>query len=105
MSPDRIKLIMDRLNQKVTKPQFFDSFKTQRDNLGKVDIASGYIARKAISASNILAEKTIDIDIHDEAAWGGLVSRGTLATEMIPMMIKIQSASRRKLPSVDRHSV
>lgn len=82
-----------RLSQKVMKPQFFDSFRTERDNVGKLDIASAHIAKKAVTASNVLAEKPLNLN-SDQAAWGGILPRSSLVTEMIPMMIKIQSASK-----------
>lgn len=77
------------------KPHFFDAYRTERDNSAKLDIATAYIASKSITSSNILAERPLDVEMN-QAPWGGLVSRSTLVTEMIPMMIKIQSASKRK---------
>lgn len=85
-----------RSHQKIIKPQFFEMYRAERDNVSKLDIASGHIAKKAVTASNVLAAKDTNADI-DQAAWGGLDTRSTLATELIPMMIKIQAASRRKL--------
>jgi cell cycle checkpoint protein len=87
-----------RTNQKITKPQFFDKYKKERTNISNLDTASGYIVKKAVHASVALSDKPLDAETN-EPAWGGLHTRFNLATEMIPMMIKIQNASGSKLCS------
>ena len=90
---------MYRTNQKITKPQFFESYKSERTNISNLDIASAYITKKAIQSSVALSEKDFNSQAN-EGVWGGLHSRFNLAVEMIPMMIKIQNASGSKFNSL-----
>lgn len=85
-----------RTNQKITKPQFFESYKSERTNISNLDIASAYITKKAANSSIALSEKPFDTS-STEGVWGGIHSRYNLAVEMIPMMINIQNASGSKL--------
>jgi hypothetical protein len=87
--------LTDRTNQKITKPQFFESYKSERTNISNLDIASAYITKKAVQASITLSEKPLHTPA-SEGVWGGLQSRFNLAVEMVPMMIKIQNASGSK---------
>jgi len=89
---------MYRTNQKITKPQFFESYKSERTNISNLDIASAYITKKAIQSSLALSERDFNTPA-SEGVWGGLQSRFNLAVEMIPMMIKIQNASGSKSAS------
>jgi hypothetical protein len=93
---------MSRTNQKITKPQFFESYKSERTNISNLDTASAYITKKAIQSSITLAEKDFTTPT-SEGVWGGLHSRFNLAVEMIPMMIKIQNASGSKSKASLRH--
>jgi cell cycle checkpoint protein len=88
-----------RTNQKITKPQFFESYKSERTNISNLDVASAYITKKAIQSSIALSEKDFTTPAN-EGVWGGLQSRFNLAVEMIPMMIKIQNASGSKYTSM-----
>lgn len=83
-----------RTQQKIIKPRFFEAYRTERDNLVHLDTAAGYIAKKAVASSVLLAEKD-QHDGDDEAAWGGMASKLVLTTELIPMMVQIQGLSRR----------
>jgi cell cycle checkpoint protein len=60
--------------------------------VSNLDTASAYIVKRAVQASVALSNKPLDAST-SEAAWGGLHTRFNLATEMVPMMIKIQNAS------------
>ena len=82
---------------KVTKPQFFQSYKDQRKNNDLVDVASAYVTKKAVAASNILAEQTsFAVDKQtDLGAWGGMMSQSVLAAEVLPMMVKMQDLTAR----------
>ncbi|KAK4685335.1 cell cycle checkpoint protein, partial [Tremellales sp. Uapishka_1] len=84
-----------RNKQKVLKPQFFEAFRSERDNAQLLNTATGYMVTKGIAASTLLSER----DFHEEgeAPWGGMLGKSALAGEMIPMMVKIQSASLRPL--------
>lgn len=84
-----------RTNQKITKPQFFESYKSERTNISNLDVASAYITKKAVNSSIALSEKPLDAPSTD-GVWGGIHSRYNLAAEMVPMMIKIQNASGSK---------
>ena len=96
---DHVMGLIYRTNQKITKPQFFESYKSERTNISNLDIASAYITKKAIQSSIALSEKDFDTPT-SEGVWGGLQSRFNLAVEMIPMMIKIQNASGSKFTSM-----
>jgi hypothetical protein len=95
----RVIGLMYRTNQKITKPQFFESYKSERTNISNLDVASAYITKKAIQSSIALSEKDFTTPAN-EGVWGGLQSRFNLAVEMIPMMIKIQNASGSKSTSM-----
>ena len=76
------------------KPQFFEAFRQERENLGSLDLAAGHLAKKGVHTSIKLAsEKEIDDDL---TPWGGVSSRSVLSTELLPMMIKIQALSSRE---------
>jgi cell cycle checkpoint protein len=79
-------------HQKVIKPQFFQSFREERDNGGLLDTAAGHIAKKGVAASISLSERSFRTTV-DEPAWGGVPSKLVLATELVPMMVKIQGLS------------
>jgi len=96
---ERVIGLMCRTNQKITKPQFFESYKSERTNVSNLDIASAYITKKAIQSSVALSEKDFNSPA-SEGVWGGLHSRFNLAVEMVPMMIKIQNASGSKSTSL-----
>lgn len=79
-------------NRKVTKPQFFESYRTERDNSALLDVAAGYMARKAVASHP-------DSPSHEgdgAASWGGMASRAVLATELVPMAVKIQHLTNSK---------
>ncbi|KAK8869618.1 hypothetical protein IAR55_000185 [Kwoniella newhampshirensis] len=84
-----------RKSQKVIKPQFFEAYRTERDNLVALDSATRYTIKKGIVASNILADGNANDEIL--APWGGLVSKTVMAGELVPMMVKIQSTTKRPL--------
>lgn len=87
----RLELI-SRNHQKVIKPQFFSSFRSERENLAHLDTAAGYMAKKAAIASNKLSEMSSS---NGEASWGGIPSKLVLSTELVPMMVKIQNLTSR----------
>lgn len=74
----------------MVKPQFFESYHTERANTSLLDVATGHLARKAVSASIAYADGEAD----DGPPWGGTESKLVLATETVPMAVKIQSLSR-----------
>lgn len=81
----------------MTKPQFFDSYRTERDNNALLDVAAGYMARKAVTSHT---EPSVNADAGARAAsWGGMASRGVLATELVPMAVKIQSLTNSERAS------
>lgn len=84
-----------RANQKVTKPQFFDSYRLERSNASLLDVARGHFAKKAVASSVDWADGLVD----DENAvpWGGLLSKDILAREFVPMAVKVQTLSKREL--------
>jgi len=84
------KLTGRRNQQKILKPQFFERYRLERENLALLDTAAAHIAKKAIAASLALSELQLST-ASEEAPWGGLSSKSTLASELVPMMIKIQS--------------
>jgi cell cycle checkpoint protein len=91
---NRLVKLIARRNQKVVKPQFFESYKTQRDNLDLLDAAASYMTKKAVTASVKLSERPLSEN--DEGVWGGMPTKTVLATELVPMMVKIQNLSSRK---------
>ncbi|WWC60908.1 uncharacterized protein I303_103484 [Kwoniella dejecticola CBS 10117] len=85
-----------RRSQKATKPQFFESYKLERDNTSALDHVAGYITKKGISASNAFANG----EARDEGVWGGMYDKRVLAGELVPMMVKLQILSAKPiLPS------
>lgn len=78
----------------MVKPQFFDSFKVQRGNLDLLDTAASYITKKAVTASVKLSERPLSES--NEGVWSGIPTKIVLATELVPMMVKMQSLSKRK---------
>jgi cell cycle checkpoint protein len=88
-----------RNHQKVLKPQFFEAYRRERDNVSALDAAIGYIVKKAVTVSEALAEKPLHTET-DMAVWGGVPSRQDLAVELVPMMIKIQALTRSELRSI-----
>ncbi|CAK9784093.1 hypothetical protein CC85DRAFT_268159 [Cutaneotrichosporon oleaginosum] len=84
-----------RSNQKVTKPLFFEAFRNERDNGKRLDEAAAHMAKKVIASGTAVADGTLDPE--HGLAWGGLLSKRTLACEVIPEAIRIQSAGRRLL--------
>ncbi len=87
---------MKRNNQKILKPQFFEAFRQERENGELVDIASGYITGKAVRRS-VRLEHDDELQYHPDdvqregSVFGGILSKVVLATEMIPMLVKIQN--------------
>lgn len=81
----------------MTKPQFFQSFKDQRKSSDLVDVASAYVTKKAVTASNVLAEHDANQGDAGLGVWGGMASQGVLAAEVLPMMIKMQGLTSRTL--------
>ncbi|WVQ69872.1 uncharacterized protein L199_008094 [Kwoniella botswanensis] len=77
-----------RKSQKVVKPQFFESFRLERDNISSLDHVAGYITKKGVIASNAFADGGAH---HDLGVWGGMVNKRVLVGERVPMMVKIQS--------------
>jgi cell cycle checkpoint protein len=90
----------DRNHQKILKPEFFEKFSTERTNLALLDSAAGYLARKAMASSGALSELRLDDDSRGHAPWGGMLSKGVLAGEVLPMMIKLQGMTKREQTSV-----
>jgi cell cycle checkpoint protein len=86
----------------VIKPHFFASYRTERDNLGHLDTAAGYLAKKAVAASTRLSERSLD-EATEDAPWGGVPTKITLATELVPMMVKIQSLTRSEDATLHQH--
>ena len=86
-------LLTGRNHQKVVKPQFFAAFKAQRDNVELLDTAASYITKKAVAASVKLSNRPLHES--DDGVWGGMPTKAVLATELVPMMVKIQSLSSR----------
>lgn len=85
---------MPRSSQKVTKPQFFEAFRNERDNGKRVDEAAAHLAKKVVASSTAVADGTLD-PAH-APVWGGLLPKATLACEVIPEAIKIQAFGRRE---------
>ncbi|EJT50597.1 RAD17 isoform 4 [Trichosporon asahii var. asahii CBS 2479] len=77
----------------VTKPQFFESYRTERDNGALLDVAAGYMARKAVASHPDWPSNEGD----GAASWGGMASRAVLATELVPMAVKIQHLTNNPL--------
>ncbi|RSH93942.1 Cell cycle checkpoint protein rad17 [Saitozyma podzolica] len=84
-----------RKHQKILKPEFFEKFSTERTNLALLDSAAGYLARKAMASSVALSELRLDDDSRGHAPWGGMLSKGVLAGEVLPMMIKLQGMTKQ----------
>lgn len=94
-----------RNHQKILKPQFFESYRKERDNKSLLDVAAGYTAKKAVAACNAAFDNPGgNIDTHRRAgetegegqdSWGGVASKGVLAMELVPMMVKIQGLTNR----------
>jgi cell cycle checkpoint protein len=61
-----------------------------------LDSAAGYLARKAMVSSVALSELRLDDDSKGHAPWGGMLSKGVLAGEVLPMMIKLQGMTKRE---------
>lgn len=62
-------------------------------------MAAAYLAKKAVAACKPLIEIDLDQDGPEgTAAWGGFVSRKILAGELVPMLVKMQGLTDRKLP-------
>ncbi|BEJ12354.1 hypothetical protein CspHIS471_0208140 [Cutaneotrichosporon sp. HIS471] len=84
-----------RSNQKVTKPQFFETFRNERDNGKRLDEAAAHMAKKIVASSTAVADGILDPE--QAPVWGGLLPKVTLACEVIPEAIKIQAFGRRPL--------
>ncbi|ORX33735.1 Rad17 cell cycle checkpoint protein-domain-containing protein [Kockovaella imperatae] len=85
-----------RNRQKIVKPQFFESYRLSRINTDKLNYGAAYLTKKAIAASAKLAGAGGAPSV-DDPPWGGMIPKDVIATEMLPMMIKIQSASKTPL--------
>ncbi|WVW82874.1 hypothetical protein I302_104886 [Kwoniella bestiolae CBS 10118] len=83
-----------RRSQKVVKPQFFESFRLERDNTSALDHVAGYITRKGVAAGNAFADGGPSDVV---GVWGGTVNKRVLAGELVPMMVKIQGLSGHPL--------
>ncbi|KAL7424215.1 RFC checkpoint protein Rad17 [Cryptotrichosporon argae] len=90
-----------RKSQKVVKPQFFEAYCAERDNTALLDSAAGYLTKRAV-ASSVALSGFGNGRAQAEAPWGGLLSRAVLVTEVVPMAVKIQSASKPILPASTR---
>lgn len=82
------------MSQKVTKPQFFEAFRSERDNGKRVDEAAAHLAKKVIDSSSAVHDGSLAPS--DGLVWGGLQSQSVLACELVPAAIKIQAAARRE---------
>lgn len=76
----------------MVKPQFFDSFRQEKESASLLNAAVEFMSKKAVTASTAFA----DGEATEAPAWGGISSKGVLATEMVPMALKIQQLSQRK---------
>ncbi|WVR05388.1 hypothetical protein IAU60_002402 [Kwoniella sp. DSM 27419] len=87
-----------RRSQKVLKPQFFEAYRRERDNVSSLENAARYITKKAVSANNEAAEEASSTsDGVDRAVWGGVLPKRVVINEVLPLMVKIQSATKRPL--------
>ena len=75
------------------KPQFFEMYRRERDNLSLLDDATAYLVKKAVAASVYLSDSPIAKE-SQASPWGGVLSRFTSSTEIVPMALKIQQASK-----------
>ncbi|WVQ98933.1 hypothetical protein IAU59_006065 [Kwoniella sp. CBS 9459] len=85
-----------RRSQKVIKPQFFESYRQERENLSSLDNVAGYIAKRGVLSSNAYADGEKGL-FEDTGVWGGMLPKRVVAAEMVPMMLKIGSTSRKPL--------
>ncbi len=85
-----------RNHKRIIKPQFFESYRSERNHLVLLDAAAGYVVKKAVAASVSLAERDLKY-CGPEMPWGGMASKLVLAAELIPMMVKIQSLTKGDL--------
>lgn len=77
----------------MVKPQFFEAYRAERDATSLLDVAAGYLTKKAVAASKAYANgETLD----EGSPWGGMASKIVLATETVPATVKIQALSRRE---------
>ncbi|WWC89761.1 uncharacterized protein L201_004687 [Kwoniella dendrophila CBS 6074] len=87
-----------RKSQKVTKPQFFQSYRLERDNSSALDHVAGYLTKKGVVNSNAFADGGGLTQVSEElGVWGGMINKRVLAGEMVPMMVKIQGLSSNSL--------
>lgn len=63
-------------------------------NSGHLDTAAAYLGVRAVSNSNRLSE--VMFETESEGAWCGLPSNRTLATELVPMLTKMQDMTHRE---------
>ena len=78
--------------KKIIKPQFFESYRTERSNVENLDIGAAYLTKRAVAASVRLSELDLNAE-SGEAPWGGIMTKQAFATEVLPMMLKLQSLS------------
>ena len=78
--------------KKIIKPQFFESYRIERSNVESLDSGAAYLTKKAVAASVRLSELDLQAE-SSEAAWGGTMTKQVLATEVLPIMLKLQSLS------------
>jgi len=83
---------LHRRSQKVVKPQFFDSFRLEKDNAALLSSAAEHLSKQAVAASAAFA----DGEAEDAPPFGGISSKTVLAAEMVPMALKIQQRSHRE---------
>ncbi|OCF36625.1 hypothetical protein I316_01877 [Kwoniella heveanensis BCC8398] len=84
-----------RRSQKVIKPQFFEFYRQERENVSSLDHIAGYIAKKGVVGSNACADG--EKEAGAAGVWGGMLPKRIVATEMVPMMLKLSSTSRKPL--------
>jgi cell cycle checkpoint protein len=91
-----------RNHQKILKPEFYEKYRTERNNLELFDNAARYLAKKAVSSSLAHSEVGLGGEEGEDgrhAPWGGVVSKSVLASEVVPMLIKLQGMSKRESAS------
>ncbi|EIW70024.1 hypothetical protein TREMEDRAFT_30228, partial [Tremella mesenterica DSM 1558] len=86
-----------RNNQKVIKPQWFDAYRSERENSSRINMTWASLAKQAIKSSSIASDVSLHETLSESTGWGGIQSRSILATETIPMMLKLEKLHNRPL--------
>jgi cell cycle checkpoint protein len=86
--------LTSRASHKLAKPQFFGALHSEKSNAGYLDVAAAYLGSKAVKASSRVSG--VALGDESEKAWGGLPSKRTLATELVPMLTKMQGMTHGK---------